>query len=156
MLVYITYFVYEGDEYSLWDVSTSRMDAINTFKSKHVPFFIEGHQSDLSNLVLVEANISRADYAFLTTVDTANDNSSEELDSILLDIEESFSTDYIYSIDGYINEDFARYYGISKGIPAVDLEDDVTLELEELDKLEETNPAEYASLLKNFITNYFA
>lgn len=155
MKLFITYFTCDEYNYDLWDIHTSRTDAVNTFKAKHVPFFIEGHQPETSGLVLVEAEVSPADYNYLKSLNTSNTNASDELTDILSEVEEDFLTDWIYSIDGYINYEFAVFYGTLKGLDSDEVEEDPSLELEELSELEDTNPAKYKSLLSDFLSDYF-
>jgi hypothetical protein len=149
---YITYFSYDGCEYSLWDITDNRTKSIKKLKSNHIPFLIEGKQPDISVLTLVEVNLSDDDYEMLCNV-LKTDKSGESVSDYLQELDESGDYELIYSCDGTIGFDLVEFYYQSITDPEeVDEDDFDGYEWsEKLDELEESDPVEYKRLVKEFI-----
>jgi hypothetical protein len=149
MKIYITYFSYDNYDYEIWDIHNSRDESIQELKDKHIPFLIEGKQPDISNLSLVEVEVTEEEYKMLT-----NNPTEEDLRNYFRNLED-FGTDceYLYETDGTIGFELVEYYYQSCTDPEeVDDDDFDDIEWsEKLDELEETNKGEYNKLVKEFI-----
>ena len=139
MKIYITYFSYDNYDYEIWDIHKSRDESIQKLKEKHIPFLIEGKQPDISNLSLVEVEVTEEEYKMLT-----NNPTEEDLRNYFRNLEDfGVNCDYIYETDGTIGFELVEYYYQSCTDPEeVDDDDFDDVEWsEKLDKLEETNKA---------------
>lgn len=155
MKIYITYFSYDGDEYSLWDLSRNRDVSISTFKNEHVPFLIIGCQPDISVLTLLEVDVSEELYNVLEYL-RENKSEGEEVKLILQGLEESDRGVEIYSVDGTIGFELLEYWFSCEN----DLEDydelfDDYEYSERLSTLQDEDPEEYKKLVDEFIKFYF-
>ena len=65
MIAYVTFNVYDRNEFYLWDITTDKPTAIKNYKEKHLLYFYEGAQPDISCLVLATIQISKGNYNLL-------------------------------------------------------------------------------------------
>lgn len=152
MKTFITYLNYDNSEFYLWDVCTRKQESIEKYFKVHLPDFFTGLQPDISNLNLVVTDIDRVEYDQLIDSSTPE----EIIESILCKIDNDPTTDYLVTIDGNINFDLGRFFGINfKNCNPSTVDDEVDELFYELDELRNTDPNQYDKIVRSFILMTF-
>ena len=149
---YLTYFSYDNYEYSVWDISKSREESIESFKKVHVPSLIEGGQPDISRLYLIEVDLDPSVYLLFEKNYPEDEVSVSDM---LEYIEDNGDYNIIHECDGTILFDLVQYYFQMNNDPEDDIEFDEWEWIQKLDELETTDPNSYKTLINDFIKQYF-
>lgn len=151
MKFYLTYLNYDNSEYYLWSVATALKDAKKHYREVDLPSFLTSGQPDISHLYLIKTSLDDRDSMSINTAGA----SEQDIERILKKIEEDPSTQYIYDVDGEINYDFVKYYGLNfKDIDPDEFEDEFLEIAEELDALMTSDPDTYNNIVARFIKQH--
>ena len=156
MIAYIAFNVYDHSEFYLWDITTDKSTAIKNYKEKHLLFFYEGAQPDISCLVLATIQISKGNYNLLKNY-IKFDEQSKRLESkvakFLASIYETEEYEEIFNEQGDFCIDAMRYHCEQNDIE-INEEDDFD---DLIEKIEEYNDhkEDLVPIFINYIDWYY-
>lgn len=156
MIAYITFNVYDHSEFYLWDITTDKPTAIKSYKEKHLLFFYEGAQPDISCLVLATIQISKGNYNLLKNY-IKFDEQSKKLESkvakFLASIYDTEEYEEIFNEQGDFCIDAMRYHCEQNDIE-IDEEDDFDDLIEKIEEYDD-HKEDLVPIFINYIDWYY-
>jgi hypothetical protein len=113
MTAYIIFNVYDYSEFYLWDIATSKSDAVKEYTEKHLVSFLQGAQPDISILELRKVQMTAKTFHFLSDAlkeKERNKETTKEIQKILKLLYDGNEEKYIYSFQGDDILEIADFY----------------------------------------------
>ena len=156
MIAYITFNSYDNSEFYLWDITTDRQTAIKDYKEKHLLFFYEGAQPDISCLVLAAVPISKSNYNLLKKYLESSEQRNKferKVGEFLTSVDETEDYEEIFNEQGDFCIDAMRCYCEENDIE-LDEEDEIDELIAKLEEYED-HKEDLVPIFVNYIETYY-
>lgn len=154
MKTYLAYFNYNNQDYFVWGINRDLDLSIKQLKEQHIPMLIEGCQSELSRLSLVETDLPDDLYDLL--LDSIGDIvCSDTIKDFFLTLESTSRYPYkvVYKTNGTIRQRLLRYYFETTTGSEEDFDED--LWDDKMYKHEESEPDSFKLIVNEFVNKLF-